>query len=67
MNYSFHPAARNEFAEAASFYEECQEGLSLDFSSEFFWQSKELSISQDLGQNSLKILVGASRIAFRLV
>jgi hypothetical protein len=36
MNYSFHPAAENEFNEAVSYYEECQEGLGLDFSSEIF-------------------------------
>jgi hypothetical protein len=36
MNYSFHPSAENEFDEAVSYYEECQEGLGLDFSNEVF-------------------------------
>lgn len=36
MNYSFHPAARLEFLEAIAYYEECREGLGLEFSREVY-------------------------------
>ena len=34
MNYSFHPAAAEELNEAIDYYNECQEGLGLEFAKE---------------------------------
>ncbi len=36
MKYSFHPEAKTEFIESVRYYEDCQEGLGLDFSAEIF-------------------------------
>ena len=36
MNYSFHPDAETEFFEAIDYYEDCDEGLGLEFSREIF-------------------------------
>lgn len=36
MNYSFHTAARLEFLEAIAYYEECRDGLGLEFSREVY-------------------------------
>ncbi len=36
MKYSFHPEAQAEFIASVSYYEDCQEGLGLDFSGEVF-------------------------------
>jgi len=36
MNYSFHEAAEEEFFTAIEYYEECQEGLGLQFSEEIY-------------------------------
>lgn len=36
MNYSFHPAAEKEFIEAVDYYEECQNGLGMEFSREIY-------------------------------
>jgi hypothetical protein len=34
MNYSFHPEAEIEFNNAIDYYEECKEGLGLEFTVE---------------------------------
>lgn len=36
MNYSFHTTARIEFIEAVAYYEECRDGLGLEFSREVY-------------------------------
>lgn len=36
MKYSFHPEAKIEFFEAINYFEECSQGLGLDFSREIF-------------------------------
>lgn len=36
MKYSFHPEARNEFFEAINYFEDCRNGLGLEFSKEVF-------------------------------
>lgn len=36
MNYSFHPDAEAEFNEAIEYYENCEEGLGLDFACEVY-------------------------------
>ncbi len=36
MTFSFHPAADIEFFDAIEYFEECEEGLGLDFSREIF-------------------------------
>lgn len=36
MNYSFHTAARLEFLEAIGYYEDCREGLGLEFAQEVY-------------------------------
>jgi len=36
MNYSFQPEAETEFLEAIDYYENCDEGLGLEFSREIF-------------------------------
>jgi plasmid stabilization system protein ParE len=36
MKVSFHPEAKEEFFEAINYYEECQEGLGLEFAKEIY-------------------------------
>ncbi len=36
MKVSFHPDAKEEFTEAINYYEECQEGLGLEFAKEIY-------------------------------
>ena len=36
MRYSFHSSAKKELNDAVSYYEECQEGLGLEFSQEVY-------------------------------
>ena len=36
MNYSFHPSAERELNEAIDYYNECQDGLGLQFAQEVF-------------------------------
>ena len=36
MNYSFHPDAEKEFNEAIAYYNECQNGLGLEFVKEVY-------------------------------
>ncbi|NOX36710.1 MAG: type II toxin-antitoxin system RelE/ParE family toxin [Calditrichaeota bacterium] len=36
MKISFHPDAREEFFEAIDYYEECQQGLGLEFAKEIY-------------------------------
>lgn len=36
MKISFHPDAKGEFFEAIAYYEECQEGLGLEFAREIY-------------------------------
>jgi plasmid stabilization system protein ParE len=36
MNYSFHPEARLEFLEAIAYYEDCSDGLGMEFLREVF-------------------------------
>jgi len=36
MKVSFHPDAKDEFFEAINYYEECQEGLGLEFAKEIY-------------------------------
>lgn len=42
MNYSFHPEAEIEFFEAIDCYEDCGEGLGLEFSREIFAAIKRI-------------------------
>ena len=42
MNYSFHPEAEIEFFEAIDYYEDCGEGLGLEFSREIFATIKRI-------------------------
>lgn len=43
MNYSFHPEAEIEFFAAIDYYEECSEGLGLEFSQEIFAAIKRIA------------------------
>ena len=36
MNYSFHPLARKELNEAMVYYNECQDGLGIQFTNEIY-------------------------------
>ena len=36
MNYSFHPMAERELNEAIDYYNECQDGLGLEFAKEIY-------------------------------
>jgi plasmid stabilization system protein ParE len=36
MNYSFHPLARKELDEAIDYYNECQDGLGVEFAREVY-------------------------------
>jgi hypothetical protein len=36
MKISFHPDVRGEFFEAIDYYEECQQGLGLEFAKEIY-------------------------------
>jgi len=36
MKFYFHPEANDEFAEAVSYYEDCQPGLGLEFAEELY-------------------------------
>ncbi len=36
MNYSFHPLARKELDEAIDYYNECQDGLGIEFAREVY-------------------------------
>ena len=36
MKFFFHPDANKEFAEAVSYYDECQSGLGLEFAEELY-------------------------------
>ena len=36
MNYSFHPLARKELHEAIDYYNECQDGLGIEFAREVY-------------------------------
>jgi len=38
MNYSFHPMAERELNEAIDYYNECQNGLGLEFAKEYIPQ-----------------------------
>jgi len=42
VNYSFHPEAESEFFQAIDFYQECGEGLGLEFSREIFSAIKRI-------------------------
>lgn len=43
MKYSFHPDAKRELIEATSYYEECQEGLGLEFAKEVYATVQRIS------------------------
>ncbi len=36
MKYSFHPAAENELYQAVNYYNQCQDGLGLEFAKEVY-------------------------------
>ena len=42
MNYSFHPEAEIEFFEAIDYYEDCGDGIGLEFSREIFAAIKRI-------------------------
>lgn len=43
MNFSFHTAARLEFLEAIGYYEDCREGLGLEFAQEVYKSIDQLT------------------------
>jgi hypothetical protein len=44
MNFSFHPEAETEFNLSIDYYEDCAEGLGMDFAIEVYSISKSLLV-----------------------